>query len=299
MNGYATSTDGKDEIEIKEYEPIDLRTLAIKAMPSFGKLIPRFLFRKIGKILHLDEINGFLGQTYNLPPEEFLSRAKEFLNINLQIEGYGKIEALKGQGVMFVSNHPYGGPEALILMEKLIRDFPDVKLLAQSLFSFIRPMKGCCVYNHGELKTLQTAAREGVSMLFYPAGFCSRRLGNGEIFDYDWKSTFFSIARRNNFPIVPIYVDGSLSPRIHRLTAFRKFFHIKFTFETLYLVDEMFRLRNQTLRMTVGDPILPDCFDTELSRDDCSARIRQYCHDLRTDIHARFDSTAVPTLPEK
>lgn len=285
----------------EKFVPIDIKTLACRVKPALGKLIPKFMYRHFEKLLHVHELNVFIEEHFHDDAQTFLDAVVAFLNFNIQLGGRGTdaLEELKGQNVMFASNHPFGGPEAMMLMDILYKYFPDTKLLTQGFLKFIKPLQTCCVYNKKEVRTLMEAVNLKKSLLFYPAGYCSRELSFKEVYDYEWKSSFVKIAKKNNMPILVFYTDGQLSKRMHRWTKFRRIFRIKASIETMYLVDEMFMLRDKTIDIVVGDTIYPDQLSDDISNEEWAARIRQYCHDLRKDPNAHFDYSKPATLPLK
>lgn len=283
------------------YVPIDLPSLAKKVNPTLAKLIPRFMYRKFEKLLHLEEVNSFFEEHYDDDPQTFLDSVVSYLDLKIALEGRGieALEALEGERVVFASNHPFGGPEAMVLFSIVHRLFPDAKLVAQSFLKFIKPVETACVFNKRDVKTLMEAVNNRSSLLFYPAGYCSRVLSNGEIFDYDWKPSFVRIARRQRMPIVVVYTDGELSKKVHWWTRLRKFLRIKLSIETIFLVDEMYKLRGKTLRMVVGSTITPEMIEsTKMSDNLLSDKLRQYCYELRKNPKKLFDITIEPTLPQ-
>src|SRR5690554_5345216 len=124
------------------YVPIDLPSLAKKVNPTLAKLIPRFMYRKFEKLLHLEEVNSFFEAHYDDDPQTFLDSVVSYLDLKIALEGQGieALEALEGERVVFASNHPFGGPEAMVLFSIVHRLFPDAKLVAQSFLKFIKPV---------------------------------------------------------------------------------------------------------------------------------------------------------------
>lgn len=286
-------------VQPETYTPIDIRLLANKVSPVLGRLVPGFLYRHFEKLLHLEDLNQFFEAHFNDTPEQFLDAVVEHLDIRVKVEGKGEVylDSLVDQKPMFASNHPYGGPEAMVLFNILIRRFPDCRLVAQSFLKFIKPVASSCVFNKKDVRSLMEAIDQKRPLLIYPAGFCSRRLSFKDVFDYEWKHSFVKIARRNNMPIQVFYTSGQLSNRMHRWTRFRKIFHIKFTIETMYLVDEMYKMRGKELRIVVGDTIDPAKMNPKVSHHEYAARIRQYCYELKNNPNATFDYEKPATLP--
>ncbi|MFM8513936.1 MAG: glycerol acyltransferase, partial [Bacteroidota bacterium] len=77
----------------------------------------------------------------------------------------------------------------------------------------------------------------------------------GIIRDLPWKKTAVSLARREKVPLVPVHISGQLSERFYRVASWRKILGIPWNLEMMLLVDELFRLRNTTLTITIGEAI--------------------------------------------
>ncbi|NLZ77199.1 MAG: hypothetical protein GX911_04445 [Spirochaetales bacterium] len=283
------------------YVPIDLPSLAKRVNPTLAKIIPRFMYRRLERLLHIKEVNEFLEAHHDDDTRTFLDAVVSYLDLQIVMEGRGMeaLHALEGERAVFASNHPYGGPEAIVLFSIVHRLFPDAKLVAQSFLKFIKPIETACVFNKKEVRTLLEASNNRNSLIFYPAGYCSRVLSNGEVFDYGWQPSFVRIARKNRMPILVIYTDGELSRKVHRWTRLRKLLRIKLSIESIFLVDEMFKLKGKTLRMVVGSTITPEMIDEAKMSDRLFAdKLRQYCYELRKDPLLVFDPKIDSSLPQ-
>ena len=64
-------------------------------------------------------------------------------------------------------------------------------------------------------------------------------------------------------------------------------------------MDEMFKLRGQTMRLVVGSTIDPAKLDDSITNEEWAARIRQYCYELRKNPNLEFDYTKKATLPSR
>ena len=290
-----------DRSSIAPYHPLDLKELAQHFLPKGYKFIPKFLYKKFNKLLHIDEFNYFFNKTHYGTGQQFLDEVCDYLDLHLDLSGPGVDEMLKlkEQPVMFASNHPLGGPEGLVIFKYIHRNWPRARILIQSFMKFIRPFSEVCVFNKKDVDSLQKAVDENRPLYYYPAGYCSRKLSNGEIFDYDWKSSFVRIAKKNNMPIVIMHTHGHLSKRTLRITQIRKFFGIKFSVETMYLPDELFMMRGSTLKITCGHVIDPKVLTDDIHPREWAARLRQYCFELRDNPDAVFDPSKPATLPLK
>lgn len=284
-----------------EKNTIEIKEVAERFSPKLAAKIPGFVYGILKKILHIDQLNSLLSEHGNDESQDFLDAVVEHLGIKVNFSGRGfeELQKFHGQQIMVASNHPFGGPEAMALFDSVHRDFPDSKLVAQSFLKLLKPMEACCVYNKKDVRTFVDAVKEGNSILIYPAGYCSRMLSFGEVFDFKWFDSFVRIAKKVNSPVFIIYTDGKLSPRMHRWYNFRKLFNIKTSVETLFLVDEMYKLSGSTINMTVGSVILPETFYNSCSSEEWASRLRQYCYELRKNPNAVFDPDKPATLPEE
>lgn len=291
-----------ENIENKdEYVPLSVKTLAGKVSPILPKLIPGFMIRHFEKLLHFEELNEHFLKYHNATGVEFLDGTVERLDLHNEFYGAGTEEFVKnnGKSFMVVSNHPYGGPESIVLMQVLVHICPEIKLVAQSFLKFIKPLNECSVFNKAGARTLLEHIKEHKPICMYPAGYCSRVLSFKDVFDYEWKPSFIKIAKKNNMPIVVVFTDGHVSKRTLNWTKFRNFFHIKASIETMYLPDELFLMQHSTVKMTVGKTIDPSVFTDDVDNVEWAARLRQYCYELKSNPDAVFDPSKPATLPLK
>lgn len=98
------------------------------------------------------------------------------------------------------------------------------------------------------------------AIFIFPAGLVSRKK-KGVIEDLEWKKTFVSQAKRNEKPVIPVYVDGKLSNFFYRLSNIRTRLGIKANIEMLYLADEMYRQKDTTISFVFGKKIPSSTFD--------------------------------------
>lgn len=290
--------DEKDKVE--QFKPLSVKEILTAAKPGLAEKIPGFVYRKIEKIIHIKDINELLERLQGLSGQETLDEICAYLNMSMNLHGPG-LEVLEqyakeNRPVLFVSNHPFGGPEGILLFAYLHKLYPESKMLVQSYLSTVKPLRECCVFNRSKMRTLIDARDQGVPLLIYPAGYCSRILKNGQVFDYVWKQTFVKIAQKNNMPVFVFHTAGQMSKRTLRWTQFRKFFHIKASIETLYLPDEMLKRRNTLTDIMVSKPIMPECLTKDVIPSEWANRIRQYCFELKSDINLEFNPSEPATL---
>ncbi|MFN5912144.1 MAG: 1-acyl-sn-glycerol-3-phosphate acyltransferase [Bacteroidota bacterium] len=266
---------------------IDVKNLIKTKSPRLAKWIPRFIIRYLTRILHEDEINDFLELHKDEFNADFCRKVVDYFNIKIEVQG---IENAPTEGpVIFTMNHPLGGMDAMVFISAIREKRTDLKFIVNDLLMHLPNLRELFVgvNKHGKN---DPSVREQINQLFssenavciFPAGLVSRRT-KGEIMDLEWKKTFVTYARRNGQPIVPVYIEGELSPFFYRLAWIRKFLRIRINLEMLFLSDEMFKQRDKTIRFVIGKPIYIKDFE---ERDDkiLAQKIRTMVYEQKNRI---------------
>jgi putative hemolysin len=245
--------------------PIDIRKVFHAKNPKLAEMLPGFVFRYLERIVHQKDINDFLerhGEKYGL---DFVRAAIEEFNVKVSVTG---LENLPPQGrFIFSSNHPLGGFDGMILLDLLSRHYPEVRSLTNDILLNVVNMTDLFlpINKHGKLDVdsaefLDRAFRSDLQVLTFPAGLVSRYIG-GRVMDLEWKKNFITKAVQYHRDVIPVYFQGRNSNWFYGLYRFRKLFGIKANLEMFYLVDETFRHRNKSFRITFGKPIPWQTFD--------------------------------------
>jgi putative hemolysin len=267
-------------------ERIDVGKILQSKSPALAKWIPRCVVNYLRRVIHERKLNEVLERYGDLRGVEFVRAVLGYLNITWNAVG---MEKLSPQGrYLFASNHPFGGPDGLMLAEEVHGRFGDVRVVVNDLLMNIDPLRELFVpvnkhgrQSAGSVKALNEAFASDVPMITFPAGLCSRRMKGGEICDLEWKSNFVRKAAQSGRDIVPVYFEGRLSNRFYRLARLRKFLGIEANIEMLYLVDEMVRLRGRHYEIIIGDPIPHRELDKFNSPHEAAKYIREQVYKLR------------------
>ena len=238
---------------------IDIGAVVRAKAPRLARWIPRPLINRLRRIVHEREINHILENYWSLPPQEFIRACFREWQVSYSIQG---LERLDPHGrYLFVANHPFGGMDGLMLADKLIDRFGDVRVVVNDLLMYLDPLRPLWipVNKHGSqnaayARKLDEELFGELPVLTFPAGLCSRPIG-GQIIDPEWKVSFLKKAYASQRQIVPIYVEGRLSNRFYSIYRLRKALGMKFNIEMLWLPAEMFSQKGRHFRIVVGDPI--------------------------------------------
>jgi putative hemolysin len=263
---------------------IDIQRLVKSKRPRLAKWLPGFVFRYLKRILHQDEINAFLEEHGHLYDTEFCEEVIRFFNITIEIEGMDKIP--QSGPVIIAMNHPLGGMDAVAFVAATKAHRTDLRFIVNDLLMNLTNLSGLFVgvnkhgKNDGSVRQqISNAFESDNALVIFPAGLVSRMV-DGKVRDLEWKKTFITYAKKFDQPIVPIYINGKLTPFFYRLSRIRKFFGIKVNIEMLFLADELFKQRNKTMVFRVGDPIYVNRTYATLDERAIAQQVRKSVYDL-------------------
>ena len=160
---------------------IDIDKILREKAPQKSKYIPRFVVSYLKRIVHQDELNGFLRDAQDKVGVDFLKASLDFLDAKLVVKGE---ENLPAQGLCtFVSNHPLGGQDGLALGYVLgTRYDGKIKYLVNDLLMNLHGLAPLCIpinKTGRQAKDFPRMVEAGFAsdnqLLMFPAGLCSRR----------------------------------------------------------------------------------------------------------------------------
>jgi putative hemolysin len=267
----------------KEEDFINVRKMIANKNPKLLKWLPGFVIRYIERILHQDEINNFI-KTHDSKNQEFCSDVIDYIGVKYTVHGIENIP--KTGKCVLVMNHPLGGMDAMLLVDALKNHRTDVKFIVNDLLLHLEPLNGIFV-GVNKIGKASAESLQKVNELFasdnlvcvFPSGLVSRKQ-KGVIKDLFWKKTFVRLAKQNNSTIVPIHIEGRLTNWFYNLSNFRRFIGIKANIEMLYLSDEMFKQKGQTIHFTVGKSIQASELTNEKTEIQWSEWFRQHIYSL-------------------
>lgn len=278
-------------MNVENQEPvklINIREVFLKKNPKLAKKMPGFIYRYINRIMHIDEINEILINHGNEKGIEFANSMVKHFNVHQTLIGLENIPAT-GRFI-FVSNHPLGGFDSLLIMSNLDRILGDVVTLVNDILMSIPQLHPIFVpvNKHGGhskdvIRKIHETYLSDKQMLIFPSGFASRRI-KGKIQDYEWKKHFVAKSIEYQRDVIPVHVSGRNSDFFYRLANFRTFFRMKWNLEMFYLADETFRHKNQKFTITFGKPISYKHFDKSKTLDQWAAEVRNIVYKLPNEV---------------
>ena len=240
-------------------EPIDIDKVLAAKIPKIYPFIPHMLVERLRKLIHEQEMNHIITQFGNQPPMEFICSCFGYMGISYTADN---LDSLDPAGrYLFASNHPFGGMDGMMLAEAIGTRMGDVRVIINDLLMHVSPLKPIWLpvnkygrQNHAYAATMHEAFAGNIPILTFPAGLCSRRT-KGVVEDTPWRQNFVKQALAAKRDIVPVFVEGTLSNRFYRAANIHKRLGIKFNFELVLLVDEMFRQKGKHFTLHFGQPV--------------------------------------------
>jgi putative hemolysin len=274
---------------------IDVKSLFAAKNPRLLKIIPGFIFTIIKKILHQDEINGYIydhRDKYGLPfvdaiLGEFGVKVEVAGRQGTTLEGDDIRQIIPAEGRFIVaSNHPLGGLDGMALMHVAGKSRPDVVFPVNDLLMYIPGLKPLFIpiNKHGKntenVAIIHQTFASDKTILYFPAGLVSRKQKGGKILDLEWKKTFVTQARKYQRDIIPVYISGRNTRFFYNLANFRKRLGIKANIEMILLPDEMMRQKGKIVRLTFGAPITWTSLDRSRNDAEWAAVIKEKVYRL-------------------
>ena len=272
---------------------IDLKKFIASKSPKLAKFMPNFVYNRLNKLLHVDQVNEFLYINRDFHGVDFATKVVENFNPELTLVG---AEHITSDGRFLVAaNHPLGGLDGVALISTVGKIRPDVLFPVNDILTLLVNLQPVFVginkygANSSNTQSLTEAFAGERLILFFPAGLCSRRQKNGEISDLEWKSTVISQARKNQRDIIPTFIEAQNSKRFYNWAYWRKKLGLKVNIEQLFLVDEMFNFEGKPIRIIFGKPIPYSTFDKRFNDRKWAARLKQHVYDLQSNPDKVFE----------
>jgi putative hemolysin len=220
-----------------------------------SKTIYTFLkkFLKFGETIYVgDHIQGMSGaEAFNWLGSEYTS--------NCEIEGLENIP--KDGKCLLVANHPMGAADAVSLYHQIYKVREDVFFFANELFVYLlgsfKDVMAPVVWNkEKEIHSATKVTLERLNTFFgderigiiFPSGRLSKLTPLG-IWDRPWEKTPITLAKKYNFPIVPVYIDAKNSWFFYFASYVNK------QLRDVSQLNELLNKKEYTFTIKIGKPI--------------------------------------------
>lgn len=221
-----------------------------------------FIAEALMQIFRYNKLNKVYSSAYDSDPIIFINSILEQLDIKYEVPEKDLEHILPEGPFITVSNHPFGGIDALILLKILTAHRPDVKGMANFLLQKIDPLKDYVLpvnpfETHKDAKSSFKGLKEGLNYLreghvvaIFPAGEVSTYQSESNIIiDREWQESALRFIRLAEVPVIPVYFHGTNSRWFHILGRVHPLLR------TAKLASELFNKRHKTVRVRIGKPV--------------------------------------------
>lgn len=252
------------------------------------------------KVAGFDILNAIYSHIYKYQGADFADQLIKYLEVTIDSNDEMFDNIPVSGPVVFTSNHPFGGLDAMVALSVLHKVRPDIKILTNFLIAKIPNTKENFIsvdttYGFGRyvrsnfsgLRQAEEHLNNGGALLMFPAGEVASEK-NGEIQDSEWKSSLMKMIRRTNSSVVPIYFHGGNSKYYQFVDR------ISSKLSSLCLPGELNKKKGKVVKMRIGLPVVK----TDISsRDDSSLAkfLRSRTYLLESEIQSLKKS--VYTVP--
>ena len=269
----------------KDNKYIDIEKTIRESDSELLTRIPPYAIKWIQSIVKQDEINHILNKYSDYSGKEFLDKIIKEFNVTIEVEG--KENLPENDKCFFVANHPYGILDGLILTYIVSEKYGRLKAIANDAFMLIPQLHpfiaAVNVYGRSSkayIKALDDTFAMDIPITHFPSGEVSR-VYNKKIQDTVWQKSFIKKAISSDRAIVPIYISGRNSALFYTIFLFRRLFHIEVTLELMLLPREIFKKRNKTVKVIIGEQIPHQLFVETKSHQDWAQEVRSRVYNLR------------------
>ena len=242
------------------------------------------------KLVAIDKVNWIHSHNFDTPGVPFTEGLLKDLNITIKIRNKQVLNNLPEGAFITVSNHPFGALDGIMLINIVGKHRPDFKVMVNMILNHITAMRPNFINVDAlasndpkkraeSVRGIATAirhVREGHPLGFFPAGAVSKFTKELRIQDREWQPSITRIIQKVKVPVIPIYFHG------HNSLFFTILGMIDWRLRTLKLPSEVFRGKNRTYRISVGDTITPEMQAQFATPEELGKYLRNQTYALRS-----------------
>ena len=277
---------------MEQIHQIDINQVIKNKNPKLFKLLPKFIISYIKKIIHQDELNNFFINAKDIYLHDYIKEIIKFYELNIEYSGLENVP--ENEGCIVVANHPLGGLDGIAIMNSIGFKRLNLKALVNDLLLNLANMKELMIpINKIGKNNIQNSKRideffaSDECIILFPAGMVSRKQ-KGEIKDLEWKKSFVTKAVKYQKNVIPVYVEAKNSNFFYNLAALRKKIGIKANLEMFFLVDEVFKQKGKTIKLTFGKPISHSTFTKEKTQIEWANEVKEHVYSLKENPLKEF-----------
>ena len=222
-------------------------------------LLSKAVYKILKKYLKFDE-TVFVGEhIQSMSGQEAFNWLGSEYTSNCSVEG---LENIPRDGrFLIVSNHPMGAADAIALYHQIYPVRNDLFFFANELFVYLlgafHNLLAPVVWNREKethsankvtLERLAVFFEDNRAGIIFPSGRLSKLTMFG-LWDRPWEKTPIALAKKYNFPLIPVYVEGKNSWFFYFASYLNK------QLRDVSQLNELFNKRDVKMSIKVGKPV--------------------------------------------
>ncbi|HEY3372034.1 MAG TPA: GNAT family N-acyltransferase [Prolixibacteraceae bacterium] len=276
------------------FKPKDL----LKANPKLSFLGGEHFARFLMLLLRFDRLNHVYNQIGDKRGSLFVDELLKILTIHYSFDSEVLLKRVPKSGpCIIVSNQPFGGLEALLLIKILNELRTDIKIVSTHLLQKIDPIRDFFLetnpfskdtdkksLSHG-LETASAQLAHGGILCLFPAGDVSQFDNARVLSDKQWQFNTLKFIKQQKVPVVPVHFQGNNS-RLFYLLA-----RINSSLSEMKLPTELLHQHRDPVKIRLGHQITVDEQDmfTDIYQYGRFLRAKTYCLSSKINVKRFFN----------
>ena len=279
-----------------------------KYSPAFTLLGGDYFAKFLMHILRFNRLNKIYRQLAEKRDIEFIDEVIRIFDFEIEIDE-GELNRIPSKGpVIVVSNHPFGGFDALLLIKHLSLIRRDIKVAANFLLKKIEPVSAYFIsdpfiykpeengLNLDNIEATAAILKEGQLLCLFPAGDVSTYGKFESVSDQAWLFPVVSFIKKAKVPVVPVLFQGTNSRLFHIIAK------INPSLRHIRLPSEILRKKHKLLKVRIGNQIKVEdqerfCDIYQFGR---FLRAKTYGMESEIEVKRFFQSNLLPSIkPER
>lgn len=255
----ASAKDPKAKSALEE--KLDFRQIFIKRSQAFLSRFPSplrwLILRSLPKIICEEEINTLLRKHEDKSGMDFVEELFDYLDFSYSMSARDR-ERIPAEGkLLVVANHPLGALDGLALLKAIREVRNDVKIVVNDILWEIKNLRNCFLPNDdsfhdswdsSDMDAIANSLKKEEAVIVFPSSEITKLTLTG-IQMGRWRPEVISFAKRNEAPILPVYIKAKNSPFFYFFSLFSK------RLSVLLISRETLNKKGKTISLRIGDPI--------------------------------------------
>ena len=251
----------------------------------FGNIIAGLVMSLMG----FNKINRLYAGSSQYTGKEFTGSILRSFNIKYDIDS-ASLDNIPLEGpCIFVSNHPFGGVDGIVLYDAISEKRSDLKVMTNFILSHIKNLTDSFLpvnpFSNKGMKNSLAGIRAAVEhvesghcLAIFPAGEVATYYGRNVIEDLDWQSSVIKLIAKAKVPVVPVYFHGTNSWFFHLIGKIHP------VFRTIRLPRELLNKRGKTITVSIGKTIPVSDIEMYDSTISLGKYLRSRCYALEANL---------------